>query len=120
MFYRSKEHLKAQLEERLRTALEFATLGAYESDHSAHPEAPRGPQARVFLFAKVSPPCPHSPAPAGGCDAAGAEALEHRGGLASGSLVGTRRRTRMARRGGTVKVAPQPCTWAGESRHQAD
>ena len=31
MFYRpNSQHLKAQLEERLRTALEFATLGAYE------------------------------------------------------------------------------------------
>jgi hypothetical protein len=116
MFYRSKEHLKAQLEERLRTALEFATLGAYEPDSVAHPEVPREPQARVFLFAKVSPPCPHSPAPASGCDAAGAEATEHRGALASGSLVGTRRRIRRARRGGTVKVAPQPCTWAGGHR----
>jgi hypothetical protein len=114
MFYRSKEHLKAQLEERLRTALEFATLGAYESDQAAHPDAPRGPKARVFQFAKVSPPCPHSPAPAGGCDAAGADTMEHRGATASGSLVGTRRRTGRARRGGTVKVAPQPCTWAAE------
>jgi hypothetical protein len=115
MFYRPNKHdLKAQLEERLRSMFDFATLEAYAPESPAHLDAPCGPETRVFLFAKVSPPCPHSPAPAGGCDAAGADTMEHRGATASGSLVGTRRRTGRARRGGTVKVAPQPCTWAAE------
>jgi hypothetical protein len=125
MFYRSKqqqaEHLrhrlKAQLQERLRTALDFATLGAYEPESPARPAAPREPQVRVFLFAKVSPPCPHSAAPARTCDAAGADTVEHRHlATTGGSAVGTRRRSRRTRRGGTVKVAPQPCTWQREPR----
>jgi hypothetical protein len=115
MFYRSKEQLKAQLEDRLRTALDFATLGAYEDELEveSQPPAPRPPQTRVFLFAKVATPCPHSPDRADGCDAAGAEAVEHRRLGASGSAVGTRRRVQRVRRGGAAKVAPQPCTWAG-------
>ena len=113
MFYRSKEQLKAQLEDRLRTALDFATLGAYEGEVEGRPPAPRSPQTRVFLFAKVATPCPHSADPACACDAAGAHALEHRRLGASGSAVGTRRRVQRVRRGGAAKVAPQPCTWAG-------
>jgi hypothetical protein len=111
MFYRSKEHLRAQLEERLRTAFDFATLGAYEPEATADRITPRETPQRVFLFAKVSPPCPHSPDTSGSCDAAGAEAVAQHRFAAGGSVVGTRRRSR-ARRGGTVKVAPQPCTWA--------
>jgi hypothetical protein len=112
MFYRPTEQLKAKLEERLRTALEFATLGTYEPDGQAPPAAPREPQTRVFLFAKVSPPCPHSPAPAATCDAAGAGTSEQWGVSVAGPLVGTRRRSRPSRRGGTAKPAPQPCTWS--------
>jgi hypothetical protein len=115
MFYRSKEHLKAQLEERLRTAFDFATLGAYEpeapSDRITRRETPK----RVFLFAKVSAPCPHSADPSGSCDAAGADAVEHHRPAVGGSVVGTRQRTR-ARRGGAVKLPPQPCTWVREPR----
>jgi hypothetical protein len=124
MFYRPNTHdLKHQLEERLRTALDFATLGAYEltaeplsgSSGPVHSPSPRGPQTRVFLFAKVSPPCPHSRAAADTCDAAGADTAEHhRVATAGGSLVGTRRRSGRSRRGGSVKLAPQPCTWAAE------
>jgi hypothetical protein len=114
MFWNRQDHLRAQLEEGLRAAVEFATLGASEPEPPAtHPDAPRGPQARVFLFAKVSVPCPHSPVPAGSCDAAGAEPGEHRAMSAARSAVGTRRRVRRARRGGAAAVAPQPCTWAG-------
>jgi hypothetical protein len=116
MFYRSKMQLKAQLEERLRTALDFATLGAYEPGPAAHSDAPREPQARVFLFAKVSPPCPHGPVPAARCDAAGGDPLEHRVAGRAGSTVGTRARIRSSRRGGTAKAPPQPCTWAGDER----
>jgi hypothetical protein len=116
MFYRSKIQLKAQLEERLRIALDFATLGAHEARPAGHSDAPREPQARVFLFAKVSPPCPHSPAPAAGCDAPGGDAAEHRAVGRAGSLVGTRPRIRRSRRGGTAKAPPQPCTWAGDER----
>jgi hypothetical protein len=114
MFYRSKEHLKAQLEASLRTALDFATLGTREGEASP-PMITRETPQRVFLFAKVSPPCPHSPAPSGACDAAGADRVEEHRWAAGGSVVGTRRRSR-ARRGGTVKVVPQPCTWAHEPR----
>jgi hypothetical protein len=116
MFYRQTEQLKAKLEERLRTALEFATLGTYELELQALPSTPRVPQPRVFLFAKASPPCPHSATPGSTCDAAGAAAAEHRGVRSAGALVGTRRHTRRARRGGTVAAAPQPCTWAGPPR----
>jgi hypothetical protein len=117
MFYRpSKHELKAQLEQRLRTALDFATLGAYEPEPAAHHDAPRGPKTRVFLFAKVSPPCPHSAVQAAACDAAGADAAEHQHVVTGGSLVGTRRRSRRSRRGGAVKLAPQPCTWAADPR----
>lgn len=115
MFYRpNKHHLKAQLEEGLRTALDFATLEAYEPEPAAHPDAPHGPETRVFLFAKVSPPCPHSPVQVATCDAAGADAAEHHRVSTGGSLVGTRRRSRRSRRGGAVKLAPQPCTWAAD------
>jgi hypothetical protein len=114
MFYRSKEQLKAQLEDHLRTAFDFATLGAYEPDAPSPKFSPRETPKRVFLFAKVSPPCPHSRAAADTCDAAGAKTAEHRLTTAGGSLVGTRRRSRRSRRGGAVKVAPQPCTWAAD------
>jgi hypothetical protein len=92
MFYRSTEHLKAQLEASLRTAADFATLGEYDSGRpvSVSRETPQ----RVFLFAKVSPRCPHSADAAHACD----------------------RQAGRARRGGTVKAAPQPCTWAQEPR----
>jgi len=116
MFYRSKTQLKAQLEERLRIALDFATLGAYEREAATHSDAPREPQTRVFLFAKVSSPCPHGPAPAARCDAAGGDTVEHRVAGRAGSMVGTRARIRRARRGGTAKASPQPCTWAGDER----
>jgi hypothetical protein len=116
MFYRSKTQLKAQLEESLRIALEFATLGGREAEPAAHSDAPREPQARVFLFAKVSPPCPHGPAPAARCDAPGGDVVEHRAVGRAGSLVGTRARVRRSRRGGTAKARPQPCTWAGDER----
>jgi hypothetical protein len=116
MFYRSKIQLKAQLEERLRIALDFATLGAYEPEPAAHTDAPREPQARVFLFAKVSPPCPHSPAPAAGCNAPGGDTAEHRAAGRAGSPVGTRTRIRRSRRAGAAKALPQPCTWAGDER----
>src|SRR5688572_21473820 len=99
MFYRSKEQLKAQLEERLRTAFDFATLGAYEPEAPSHQFTRREPPKRVFLFAKVSPPCPHSPVASDTCDAAGVEATERRLMTAGGSLVGTRRRSRRSRRG---------------------
>jgi hypothetical protein len=117
MFYRSKEHLKAQLDEHLRTAFDFATLGAYEPEAPSHQVSPRETPKRVFLFAKVSQPCPHSRAAADTCDAAGADTVEHhRVATAGGSLVGTRRRSRRSRRGGAVERAPQPCTWAAASR----
>ena len=113
MFYRSKEQMKAQLEERLRTALDFATLGAYEAEAPEH-QAPSGPQARVFLFAKVSPPCPHSAAAPSRCDAAGVEmATCPPSSTAGRPVVGTRHALR-ARRGGMAKVPAQPCTWAAE------
>jgi hypothetical protein len=116
MFYRPdkqpSEALRAQLQERLRTALEFATLGAYEPERTPHPDAPRGPQARVFLFAKVAPACPHGPDPSVSCDAAGADTVEHRGMAAAGRPVVAARRRSRSRRGGTVELAPQPCTWA--------
>jgi hypothetical protein len=115
MFYRQTEHLKAQLEERLRTAFDFATLGAYEPEAPSNRITSRETPKRVFLFAKVSPPCPHSPDPSGSCDAAGADGGEHHRLASGGSLVGTRQRSR-ARRGGTVTVAPQPCTWVGQPR----
>jgi len=122
MFYRPKEqptdsprrHLKAQLEERLRTALEFATLGAYvESDAqpSAHRPAPRDPQTRVFLFAKVSPPCPHSPVVTRACEHGASGPA-----VGGGAAIATRRRSRRSRRGGTAEAPPQPCTWAAEPR----
>jgi hypothetical protein len=125
MFYRpNSQHLKDQLEERLRTALDFATLGAYEltgeapsggSSEPVHSPSPQAPQKRVFLFAKVSPPCPHSRAAADTCDAAGADAAEHhRASAFGGSVVGTQRRSRRSRRGGAVQLSPQPCTWAAE------
>lgn len=114
MFYRSKEQLKAQLEDHLRTALDFATLGAYEPEAPAHRFNDRETPKRVFLFAKVAPSCPHSRAAASTCDAAGAETAEHQHVVTGGSLVGTRRRSRRSRRGGAVKVAPQPCTWAAD------
>jgi len=116
MFYRSKEKLKAQLEERLRTALDFATLGAYEPETASNRVTPRETPKRVFLFAKVSPACPHSGVAADTCDAAGADTADHRVATAGGALVGTRRRSRRSRRGGAVKVAPQPCTWAADPR----
>jgi hypothetical protein len=116
MFYRPKEELKAKLEERLRTALDFATLGAYELEAQALPPAPREPQARVFLFAKVSPPCPHSAASRPACDAAGAGPVELRGISGGGPALGLRQRSRRARRGGTALPAPQPCTWAPPAR----
>src|SRR5687767_11907577 len=81
-----RHELKAQLQERLRTALEFATLGAYElsgeplvggASQPAHPPATREPQTRVFLFAKVSSPCPHGPVQTTACDAAGADTGGH-------------------------------------------
>lgn len=116
MFYRSKEHLKAQLEEHLRTAFDFATLGAYEPEAPSHQVTPRETPKRAFLFAKVSPPCPRSSDPSGGCDAAGADAVEHHRFAAGRSLVGTRPRSRRSRRGGAVKLAPQPCTWTRDPR----
>lgn len=115
MFYRSKEQLKAQLEERLRTALDFATLGAYEDEAPVH-QVPTGPQARVFLFAKVSPPCPHSAAAPQRCDAAGAESAERAPVSLGGRPVVRTRPALRARRGGMAKVPPQPCTWAAEPR----
>ena len=114
MFYRSKEQLKAQLEDGLRTALDFATLGAYEPEAPSQHFTARETPKRVFLFAKVSPPCPHSGSAADTCDAAGSEAAQHHVASAGGSLVGTRRRSRRSRRGGAVKVAPQPCTWSAD------
>jgi hypothetical protein len=97
MFYRPKEaadrRLKVQLEESFRTALDFATFGAYETERPLHEEAPRGPQTRVFLFAKVAPACPHSAVPSGSCNAAA-------------------RRMQRVRRGGAAPLPPQPCTWA--------
>jgi hypothetical protein len=118
MFYRSKEQLKAQLEERLRTAFDFATLGAYEPEAPSRPTTPRETPKRVFLFAKVSTPCPHSRAAADTCDAPGTDTAEHQGVVLEGrSLVGTRRRSGRSRRGGAVKLAPQPCTWAA---HRSD
>jgi hypothetical protein len=105
MFYGPKEHLKAQLEERFRTALDFATLGTYEREAARHP-VPPGPEVRVSLFAKVSAPCPHSPAASRTCDAAGVETAQRHGASAGG---GPRRR---ARRGGMADSPPQPCTWA--------
>jgi hypothetical protein len=117
MFYRRNKHdLKVQLEERLRSAFDFATLEAYAPEPAAHPDAPREPKTRVFLFAKVSPPCPHSPLQVAACDAAGADTVEHHHVAAAGSLVGTRRRSRRSRRGGAVKLPPQPCTWAADPR----
>jgi hypothetical protein len=65
------QHLGEQLRERLRLALDFATLGAYEltapeGDAEQAPSAERReplererPQ-RVFLFSKVPPACPAS------------------------------------------------------------
>lgn len=111
-----RRELGAKLQERLRTALEFATLGAYDdAGEPARTAARREPQARVFLFAKVSQPCPHRPPAAVRCDAAGVDAREHGGVHGGGSLVSTRRRSR-ARRGGAVKVAPQPCTTPRDAR----
>ena len=116
MFYRSKEQLKAQLEDHLRTAFDFATLGAYEPDAPTRQFSPRETPKRVFLFAKVSPPCPHGRGAADTCGAAGAETAEHHHVVTGGSLVGTRRRSRRSRRGGAVKLAPQPCTWSADPR----
>ena len=118
MFYRPNKHdLKAQLEEGLRTALDFATLGAYEPEAPPQQVLRHETPKRVFLFAKVSPPCPHSAAPLAACDAAGADTAEpHRVATAARALVGTRRRSRRSRRGGAVKLAPQPCTWSADPR----
>lgn len=111
MFYRPKEQLKAQLEERLRTALDFATLGAYsegEASSSVSHVPVQDPPQRVFLFAKVQSPCPHGAAAGGRCtsDVVGRVAV-----TGGGSAIATRRRRR-SRRGGAVKALPQPCTWA--------
>jgi hypothetical protein len=71
-------HLGEQLRERLRLALDFATLGAYEltapegdreliglEDDATSPAAcdrhERERPQRVFLFSKVVPACPASP-----------------------------------------------------------
>jgi hypothetical protein len=84
--------------------------------HSNDEHLHEPPPARVFLFAKVSPPCPHGSAPAGACDAVGTDMPLDRVAGAADARVGTRRRTRRSRRGGTAPPVPQPCTWAGDER----
>ena len=63
-----------------RTALEFATLGAYELTERARPvDAPTpaaaSPRKRVFLFAKVAAAVPAQQGRRRACDAAGAETV---------------------------------------------
>ena len=109
-------HLGEQLRERLRVALDFATLGAYEltspedeveptsPEHQAElalPSAAGEPLARerpqrVFLFSKVAPACPASP-PAAGPRCAAAPGASRAAGRRAG------------RRAGGVRAPEQPC-----------
>jgi hypothetical protein len=125
MFYRQDNepieslggYLGVQLRERLRVALDFATLGAYEltapegDAELAAPALSREPlerelPQRVFLFAKVAPSCPAS-----------------RGADRPRCAVdaGARRaaRDRPARRRGGVRAPEQPCLCAVAAKSRA-
>lgn len=62
MFYRDEngtgDSLRSELRDRLRAALDFATLGAYEELHD-QPRRQPVPK-RVLMFSRVEAPCPHS------------------------------------------------------------
>jgi hypothetical protein len=109
-------HLGEQLRERLRLALDFATLGAYEltapegdrelsgpEDDAPSPAVPdlheRERPQRVFLFAKAAPACPASRVAEQPRCAAAPEAPRTPGG-------------RPRRRRGGVEPPEQPCLCA--------
>jgi hypothetical protein len=110
-------YLGEQLRERLRLALDFATLGAYELtapegdaelaeeavpvSRPAH-ERPK----RVFLFAKVAAPCP-----------AGEPHERPRCAVDAGARRAAKDRPR--RRGGGVEVPDQPCLCAAPAKQRA-
>jgi hypothetical protein len=107
-------HLGEQLRERLRLALDFATLGAYEltaaeGDAEFAPSpAPREPlererPQRVFLFSKVPPACPASRAAEQPRCAAAPEARRAAG-------------DRPRRRRGGVETPEQPCLSSGRMK----
>src|SRR5262245_59281329 len=106
------QYLGDQLRERLRVALDFATLGAYElsgpdEDLDVAPVPREGlerarPQ-RIFLFAKAASPCPSS---------------READGPRCAVDAGARRRAkdRLGRRRGGVTAPSQPCICAIEEK----
>jgi hypothetical protein len=110
------QHLGEQLRERLRLALDFATLGAYEltapegDAELALPPArerlERERPQRVFLFAKAPPACPASrPTAEPRCGAA-PEAARAAG-------------DRPRRRRGGVEAPEQPCLCSARNKPPA-
>jgi hypothetical protein len=104
-------YLGEQLRDRLRLALDFATLGAYEltapeeeaepAEATAAPHAlPRERPQRVFLFAKVAAPCPHAQ-------------VAERPRCAVDEGASRTAKSRPARRRGGVAAPEQPCLASG-------
>jgi hypothetical protein len=106
------QYLGEQLRDRLRVALDFATLGAYElsgvdedPDVAPVPRERERPQ-RVFLFAKVAPSCPAS-----------REAEGPRCAVDNGAR--RRAKDRPGRRRGGVRAPEQPCVCAIKEKARA-
>ena len=107
-------YLGEQLRERLRVALDFATLGAYEltapegDAELAGPPPPREslererPQ-RIFLFAKVAPSCP-------------ASRVDERPRCPVDAGARRAAKDRPARRRGGVRAPEQPCLCAAAAK----
>ena len=110
-------YLGEQLRERLRLLADFATLGAYELTapegdaelaeagamrHSLERERPQ----RVFLFAKVAPPCPSSRA-----------AERPRCAVDAGARRAAK--ARPTRRRGGVSAPEQPCLCSSPAKPRA-
>jgi hypothetical protein len=115
MFWRRSEYgfsgeqhdeLRGYLTERLRLALEFATLGAYEltQAESAPDQQWPGQASEVSCALTRGPLRPHVGLMRSSCDSASSAVREQ-------PACGWQARSRHGRRGGTVATPEQPCVW---------
>jgi hypothetical protein len=122
----AQEELRTFITERLRVAMEFATLGAYEllpqepaPDPDSEPHSEPAETAAPRCHSPRSEPRSHVGSSNVPCAKPGEDRAETvcawQRREREGALVDRRpRRGRGSeRRGGSVRAAKQPCTWAG-------
>jgi len=121
----ASDDLRAYLTDRLRGALDFATLGAYdlgaiEARGSSHRRMLAGQGPAVACGRKTGGSGRHSPPPhASGASACPIGQSQQRLAPCSWTAAGgssrpglaSERRQRLSRRAGTAPVPPQPCSW---------